>query len=130
MHLSGYRSDVYRMMDAADLIVFPTRMNTCGRIGFEAGAMGKPVIVTMRSPDTRVVLDGKTGRIIPEKDPEALGREIAWHAGHPDESHRMGEAGRAHVLQHFNEGEHVRRVMSLYDEVLAEAAAATPGNLA
>jgi glycosyltransferase involved in cell wall biosynthesis len=118
---------MYRLMDAANLIVFPTRMNTCGRVGFEAGTMGKPVIVTMRSRDTRVVLDGKTGRILPEKDPEALGREIAWHAGHPDESRRMGEAGRAHVLQHFNEGEHVQKVMNLYDEVLAEASASVGG---
>lgn len=128
LHLTGYRTDMYRMMDAADLIVFPTRMNTCGRVGFEAGAIGKPVIVTMRTPDTQVVLDGKTGRILPEKDPEALGREIAWHAAHPDESRRMGESGREHVLGHFSEGEHVRKVMNLYDEVLAETAASIGGN--
>jgi glycosyltransferase involved in cell wall biosynthesis len=123
MHLTGFRSDIYSLMDAADLIVFPTHMNTCGRIGFEAGALGKPVVVTMRSRDTRVVLHGTTGHIIPERNPEELGRAIAWHAEHPEESFRMGEAGRGYIPSRFNEIAHAQSVMSLYDEVLAEAAA-------
>jgi glycosyltransferase involved in cell wall biosynthesis len=125
MHVTGFRRDVYAFMDAADLVAFPTRLNTCGRIGFEAGAMGKPVIVTMRSPETRVVLDGRTGRILRENSPEELAQAIAWQAAHPEEGRRMGESGREYVLPRFSESAHVQSVMSLYDEVLKESASLT-----
>ena len=119
--LLGFRDDVYSLMDAADLVVFPSRLKACGRPCFEAAAIGRPVLVTMPGRNTRVVVEGETGRILPEADPATLGRTIADLARHPEVGRAMGEAARRRAPGLFGATAHATAVMELYDDVLAEA---------
>jgi glycosyltransferase involved in cell wall biosynthesis len=117
--LTGYRDNVYDYFLAADLIVFPSHLRACGRPCFEAGAFGKPILVTMPHQNTRVVLEGVTGFILPEKNPVALGEAIVRLAADRPLARRLGEAGRDHVRRHFDAQAHAGRIMEIYDEVLA-----------
>ena len=116
--ITGFRKDIYEIMDASDLIAFPSHMRACGRACFEAGALAKPIVVTMPDKNTRVVLDGVTGLIVPEKRPDVLGRTIARLALNPGEGKRMGQAGLDYVLKTFDAPTHAAKVMELYDRVL------------
>jgi glycosyltransferase involved in cell wall biosynthesis len=116
--LPGFVDNVYSAIDASDLIVFPSRLKACGRPCFEAGAMGKPVLVTMPDTSTGVVLHGRTGLILPEADAQALGAAIARLGLDPAEGKRMGAAGMAYVPERFDARAHARRVMEIYDELL------------
>ena len=106
-------------MDASDLIVFPTRTKTTGRPGFEAGGMRRPVIVTMPNTATRVVLDGITGLITPERNPRALAEGIVKLAKNRELGRMLGVNGHQHVRENFDSTNHACKVMQIYDEVLA-----------
>ena len=112
--VTGFRKDIYAIMDASDLIVFPSHLRACGRQRFEAGAMGKPIIVTLPDKNSKEVLDGKTGLILPDKRPDLLGQAIAHLATHPKEGKRMGQAGFEYVPQLFDADEHAAKVMGIY----------------
>jgi glycosyltransferase involved in cell wall biosynthesis len=118
IQFTGFRKDIYEIMDGSDLIVFPSHTRTCGRPGFEAGALKKPILVTMPGKNTRVVLDGETGLILPEKDPETLGRTIVSLARDRARGASMGCRAFEHVRNNFNPDKHAAKVMALYDRVL------------
>ncbi|MDU8910807.1 exopolysaccharide biosynthesis GT4 family glycosyltransferase EpsE [Aestuariicoccus sp. MJ-SS9] len=67
----------------------------------EAMACGVPVIGTEAGGVPELIEDGRTGKLVPPKDPGALARAIRDLAGDPDKAQRLAEAGRAHVEAHF-----------------------------
>jgi glycosyltransferase involved in cell wall biosynthesis len=117
----GFRKNVYEIMHASDLIVFPSRLKACGRACFEAGALRKPVIVTMPTKNTGVVLDEKTGLILPDARPDLLACGIERFINDPELCQKMGDAGYAHVRKNFDPDVYANRIMSLYDSVLGGA---------
>jgi glycosyltransferase involved in cell wall biosynthesis len=63
----------------------------------EAMAMGKPVVVTRTRGQADIVRDGENGLYVPPGDAHALRAAIVRLLDNPDESERMGQAGRALV---------------------------------
>ena len=85
----------------------------------EAMAMGLPVVATRHSGIPELVRDGASGYLVPEKDIEALYRKLKSMLEHPDHWTGMGKQGRACVEQHYNVAILNRRLISIYNQVLA-----------
>jgi glycosyltransferase involved in cell wall biosynthesis len=64
------RSKIHREYQSADLFVLPTLGEGSAEVVYEALAAGVPVITTKSAGS--VVRDGMEGRIVPERDPDAL----------------------------------------------------------
>jgi glycosyltransferase involved in cell wall biosynthesis len=111
----GYRRDVERCMQAADLFVFPSYYREgVPRVVIEAAACGLPVVAA-EVPGTReAVRDGETGRLVPARDPEALGSAIAELLGDPAALARYGAAARGFVAREFDVVAISARHISLY----------------
>ena len=69
VHLLGRRSDVPRLLAAADLFLFPTRMEGHPFALVEAMAAGVPVVSSSASGIPELVTDGETGRLFRPDDP-------------------------------------------------------------
>jgi colanic acid/amylovoran biosynthesis glycosyltransferase len=67
----------------------------------EAMAMGMPVVSTVHSGIPELVRDGVTGRLVPERDVDALAGALADLIDHPETWPAMGRAARQHVVEHF-----------------------------
>ena len=76
----------------------------------EAMAMGKAVIVTRARGQVDVVRDGVDGIYVPAKDPRALREAVTHLLDNPAEAARLGEAGRAAVLERHTLDDYCRRV--------------------
>lgn len=76
------RGDFLREMRSAAAFVLPTLAEGSASVVFEALCCGVPVVTT-RSAGS-VVTDGKEGRIVPERDAEALAKAIKEIALDPD----------------------------------------------
>ena len=61
-----------------------------------------------------IVVDGVTGFVVPPNSPEVLGARMRWLRENPAAARRMGEAGRARVLEHFTWSSVVNRCLSAY----------------
>jgi glycosyltransferase involved in cell wall biosynthesis len=68
------RDKIHLEFQSADLFVLPTLAEGSAESVYEALAAGLPVITTKSAGS--VVRDGIEGRIVPERDPEALAEAI------------------------------------------------------
>lgn len=85
-----------------------------GQTLLEAMACARPVICTDVASLPEIVVDGKTGFIVPPNDPAALGERLRWLRTHPAEADAMGAAGRQRALTHFSWPAVVIRCLNLY----------------
>jgi glycosyltransferase involved in cell wall biosynthesis len=89
--------DLYR---AADLFVLPAVHDGQGNVDglpnviLEAMASGLPVVASGISGIPLAVEDGRTGRLVPEQEPEALLAALRELLADPDRRRGMGERGR------------------------------------
>jgi glycosyltransferase involved in cell wall biosynthesis len=67
----------------------------------EAMACGLPAVSTTLVGIPDLVIDGKTGLLVPPEDAVALADALQRLAGDPDLARRLAEAGRAHVISEF-----------------------------
>lgn len=115
----GYRPDVPRLLTAFDAYVLGSRREALGLSLVEAAAAGLPAVASSVGGVPEVVLDARSGWLVPADDPQALAARIQQlrDAG-PDVRARMGAAGRAHYLQHFTMDRMVDGTLSVYLNVI------------
>ena len=85
----------------------------------EASATGLPIVATRHNGLTDVIAHEETGLLVEERDIEAMGRCIAELATDPERRQVMGRAGRKHVEEHFDLEQQMRKLISLYEGVIA-----------
>jgi glycosyltransferase involved in cell wall biosynthesis len=85
----------------------------------EAMAMGKAVICSRAAGQVDVVQDGETGVYVPVGDVEALRHAIRYLWDHPEETKRMGDAGRLYIERHHTLDAWVRQVKLLVEDSIS-----------
>ncbi len=86
----------------------------------EALAGGRPVVATRVGGVPDVVRDGVDGFLVEPGDIDALAERLGRLAADPALAARMGEAGRARVLERYSVERLVGDVDALYKKLLAE----------
>lgn len=119
MHFLGFRDDVPAVMAAADIIVLPSWSEGLPLAVLEAMACGKPVIATPVGGVERAIQDGVSGCLIPPGEPATLAEAVMRMLRDPDLAARIGSAARKRAETEFSLDTFVRRIESLYEELLA-----------
>lgn len=99
---------------SADAVVIPSRWEGFGLVALEAMRAGKPVIASRVGGLKEVVVDGKTGLLVPPEDVEAL-RQAILSLLSPEHRSKMGLSGLKRLRSHFDVEETHRQVVSLYE---------------
>lgn len=84
----------------------------------EAQAVGLPVISTYHSGIPEVVVDGKSGFLVREKDVDALAERIEYLIEHPEIWLQMGEAGRKLVEEKYDIRKLNQKLIGVYQSLL------------
>ncbi|WP_308917113.1 glycosyltransferase [Jannaschia sp. LMIT008] len=87
----------------------------------EAMATGLPVIATRHGGIPELVVPGRNGYLVPERDPSALAAAIRELASCPDDWTRMGEAGRADVIDAYAMTRVTEKTLAVYDAAIRRA---------
>jgi N-acetyl-alpha-D-glucosaminyl L-malate synthase BshA len=111
LHLGG-------LFGQADLFVLPSDQESFGLAALEALAAGVPVVACDVGGLPEVVLDGKTGRLVPPHDPRALAVAVLDLLRDAPLRAAMGRAAREDAMTRFRPGPVVDRFESLYRELL------------
>lgn len=116
VRLLGFRSDVPRLLRAADLLIHPSRREGAPNAVREAMAAGLPVVAVAASGTPELMVDGETGLLSAIGDAEGLRTNLERVFSDPDMRRRMGAAGRRRALSEFSE----ERCTDLWLDVLEE----------
>lgn len=79
-------------------------------------ALGLPVVCGDGGGNPELVLDGVTGFIVPQGDPERLAERLTYLREHRDEARAMGAAGKTRVAEQFSVATMVERMLAVYTE--------------
>ncbi|TCZ62945.1 glycosyltransferase family 4 protein [Roseicella aquatilis] len=109
----GYRTDVARLLAAADVFALPSHFEGLPMSIVEAMLCGLPVVTTDIRGPREMVLPGETGLLVPPATVEPLATALRSLAEDPARRARMGEASRARALAHYTEAEVVGRTLDL-----------------
>jgi glycosyltransferase involved in cell wall biosynthesis len=115
----GTVADVRPSLAAMDVFVLPSHAEGMSNALMEAMAAARPVVATAVGGNTEVVVDGKTGVLIPPADPAAIADAIAALLRDPDRAAGLGAAAREFVTRRFGARARVAELEHLYEERLA-----------
>lgn len=115
------------LLAASDIAVFvPVKSEGLPWSVLEAMAMELPVVGTPQGAMREVIVDEKTGYLVPPKDATALAERVIALARDPELRRRLGRAGRIRVEASYNsEGTH-RQLVEIALESIEHERVPTP----
>ena len=116
----GWRKDVAAINSAIDIFVLPSVTEGLSLALLEAMACHCPVVATYVGGIPEVVVEGKTGFLVPPKDPNAMAEAILKIASNKELAKQMGNAGRKRVEEEFSLEKMVSEYQKVYEEALSE----------
>ncbi len=129
--LAGHktRAEVQQMLAAADVMMMPSvRLPSGKQEGIpvalmEGLAMQKAAVATDISGIPELIIDGETGLLVPQRQPQALADAVQRLAQDADLREQLGKSGRSHVLRHFDLRQNARQLYHRIQQTHGHAAA-------
>lgn len=118
LHRLGYRNDVPRLMNQADLLVHPAQQEPLGRVLLEAAAAELPIVATDVGGTREILTDGLSARLIPPGDPHSLATAIEEMAGSPGLRTRFATNARRGIEERFQIEHAASALRRLWERIL------------
>ena len=113
--------EVSRWYQALDLFVAPQRWEGFGVTPLEAMACGVPVIATTAGAFDELVVEGRTGRLVPPGDVERMRGLVVEALESPDTVREWSRLARRHVEEGFRIEDEAAALNTLYRTLLDDA---------
>lgn len=117
VRVHGTAVDTRTLYCAFDILVHASRSEGMPNAVLEAAAAGLPIVATAAGGSGEIVLDGKTGLLVPIDDMGALVEAMTRLVDDEDLGQRLGAAARHHVATTFGMDRFVRGFSDLYEEL-------------
>ncbi len=122
VRLLGERRDVPGLLDAADALVLSSRHEGLPNVVLEALTGARPVVSTDVGGVRELVQDGRSGFVVPARDPVALGGAMRRLMDlRPEARRAMGQAGQDRVRERFDLERVTDRWEALFEAALADS---------
>jgi glycosyltransferase involved in cell wall biosynthesis len=118
----GERDDLPEILAALDLVLVPSWEEPFGRTVIEAMAAGVPVAATTVGGPAEILDHGRTGLLLPPREPWRWVEEIGPLLADGERRARMTQLASAEARERFAIGRHVEAVLAVYAEVGVELA--------
>jgi glycosyltransferase involved in cell wall biosynthesis len=116
---AGFRTDLVRLMYAADLCVLCTHFEGLPLVLLETMAAGRPCIATAVDGVPEALTDGVTGLLHRAGDAEGLAAAITRLIADPEQADALGAAARIEAERRFGRDRFASDVQSLYEKLRA-----------
>jgi len=115
---TGYRSDALSIMSAFDIFVLPSLWEGMPYTILEAMALKKPVVATHVFGNSEIVLNAKTGNLVPPRDSVAISKAVTTLLKNKQEAKKMGENGFHRIKTDFSGKKMTEKIEHTYLELL------------
>jgi glycosyltransferase involved in cell wall biosynthesis len=125
VQLLGYRSDVSRLLAAADLFIFPSHNEGLPFALLEAMAHGLPILASNASSIPEIVTPGVHGLLFSAGNQPELLTALRWALRHPKEMQKMAENAQLRV-QTFSQERMLRETLMILRNLASRSTQQSP----
>jgi glycosyltransferase involved in cell wall biosynthesis len=119
VRFTGLRSDVHRLMPAADVIVVPSVwQEPAGLVVLEAMASARPVVATRVGGIPEYLEEGQTGVLVDPGMPQQIAEAVRHLLDSPETAATMGAAGRRRIQRLFTMERWAEETVKVYERGL------------
>ena len=121
-------ADAHHWHQALDVAVYPSidPSESFGVVAVESQSCGVPVVVSRIGGLPEVIVENKTGKLVPPRDVDALAAAMLEVLDNPALRRTMGESGRRHVVESYSIEACTAIMEKAYAEVVAPSAGKPP----
>ncbi|NOZ62199.1 MAG: glycosyltransferase family 4 protein [Calditrichaeota bacterium] len=116
----GWRKDAKRVLAEYDVFVQTSLWEGLSLSIMEAMAAAKPVVASDIKGNNELVVDGKTGFLVPPKQPKDLADKINFLLDQPALRKKMGAAGRLRMEKNFAIEQVADKIENLYLTLISQ----------
>jgi sugar transferase (PEP-CTERM/EpsH1 system associated) len=120
--LPGEREDIPDLLRSFDVFVLPSLAEGISNTILEAMASGVAVVATCVGGNAELVLEEKTGTLVPPEDVDAMARVLATYVDNPEQARIHGSVGRARIVSQFSMQTMIEKYGAVYDSLLGPTA--------
>jgi glycosyltransferase involved in cell wall biosynthesis len=117
---TGYLKDMNSIYRSLDIVILPSLSEGMPNVALEGMLFGKPVIGTRVGGTPEVITDRKTGILVPPENAASLADSILELLKDENKMRTFSENARKFVLDNFSLEKRVKRIVELYQEILAQ----------
>lgn len=114
----GYQAEPSAYMARMDVVVIPSIYDPFPLVTVEAMELGRPVVASAVGGIPEAVVDGRTGFLVPPRNPKALATAVSRILDDPALAARLGEAARARAISEFSPEVSAAKYADLYRRLL------------
>ncbi|MEX2531211.1 MAG: glycosyltransferase family 4 protein [Gemmatimonadota bacterium] len=118
LNFLGFRTDMDRIYPAFDVSVLTSLSEGLSITILESMSSGIPVVATAVGGNPELVEEGRTGFLVPPRDPDAFASRVTEVLANPELGRTLGAAGRNKVAQEFSLSDVAGRYAGLYEALL------------
>ena len=115
---AGFRSDMSRLLAAADVFVISSLNEGLPMVLLEAMASRRPIVSTGVGAIPEVITHNKSGLLIPPADAAALASAIAEVLSSPERARELAAEAYAYYQRHHSRAAMGERYLELYQNLL------------
>jgi glycosyltransferase involved in cell wall biosynthesis len=119
IHFAGRRNDVPSLFRAADLFVLPSLWEGLPNVVLEAMAAGIPTVASRVEGISDLLVDRRTGLIVPPNSPPDLTEAIAEILADPQHALQMAREAQKFVQERFTWQSVIGQYEQIYSELLS-----------
>jgi glycosyltransferase involved in cell wall biosynthesis len=117
---TGFVKNMVNLYRCLDLVVLPSKSEGFGRTIAEAMAMTKPAVATKVGGLQEIIVEGKTGLLVPPGDSKALADAILKVVENPELARKFGINGRKRVEELFTVESNVKKTEQVYKSLIVD----------
>lgn len=93
-------AQVLELMRSCDVFCLPSIVEGRALVMQEAMSQGLPVIITANTGGEDLIIEGKTGFLVPIRSPEAIAEKLIWFLNNRNEIPKMGKLAQQHAADY------------------------------
>ncbi len=107
-------------IDAAEIVLIPSRFEPFGLVALEAMSRAKPIVASNIDGLKEIVTDTNNGLLVPPKCPTELAQKTAHLLKNPSYANKLGDAGKRTLETHFLDAHMTKKYIFTYQKCKKE----------
>jgi glycosyltransferase involved in cell wall biosynthesis len=114
-----HQTHVQQYYEALDMLVSPSHTEGISNVILEAMTFGVPVVATAVGGTPEIIEDGRSGVLVPPREPAALASAVVRVLSDDDVRRHLAEGARRRIDEAFTFEARMRKEEALYENILA-----------